>query len=214
MSPWFTAITGGRVTKLSGPWSVVDCKHRTPNYVESGYPVISPGDITAGRLDLSVATRFVTEHDFSDLADEPRRCLPGDVVYSRNASAGTAAYVDTDAPFTMGQDVCRITSRNENQLYLAYCLNYLTVPQLEAARVGSTFTRINVAQINGLSIPYRDPTAQAAVAARCDEIERAASAFRHDLNCSIELLAQYKRSLIAAAVTGEVDVTRAESEIA
>jgi hypothetical protein len=40
-----------------------------------------------------------------DLTGDGRRPRPGDVIYSRNASLGSA-YVETKAEFCMGQDVC------------------------------------------------------------------------------------------------------------
>ena len=68
---------------LKRQWRVTDCKHRTPSYVDDGYPVISPGDITPGRLDLCRAHRFVGEADYRDLAAGPRQPERGDIVYSR-----------------------------------------------------------------------------------------------------------------------------------
>ena len=211
--PWFVGAMGTHSLRLGLAWSVIDCKHRTPNYTEAGYPVISPGDVTAGRLDLSVAHRFVDHTDYLDLADDLRRCRRGDLVYSRNASAGTAAFVDTAEPFTMGQDVCRITSSDQDQLYLAYCLNYLVEPQLDAARVGSTFTRINIDQIKALVIPMRSLSDQQRVALACDRIATDFENAESGLATATKLLTEYKQSLITAAVTGELDVTTAGSGI-
>lgn len=212
-APWFSTDGTVSIIKLSSQWRVIDCKHRTPSYIDSGYPVISPGDIVRARLDLSRATRFVGHEDLMDLADEPRRCRPGDLVYSRNASAGIAAYVDTTEPFTMGQDVCRITSDSDDQLYLAYCLNFLMTPQLDRVRIGATFTRINVAQIKSLAIPYRSVHEQQKVAALCDRAVSEGHAKIGHLERSVALLLEYKESLITAAVTGELDVTTAGSGI-
>lgn len=213
-SPWLVGHSDEVAPRsLRTAWSVIDCKHRTPNYVEDGYPVISPGDISPGRLDLGLATRFVGTNDYLDLADDARRCRPGDIVYSRNASAGIAAFVETNDPFTMGQDVCRITSPDQDQLYLAYCLNYLTAPQLDSYRVGSTFTRINVAQIKSLVVPMRDVATQARIATECDQVTSYVVNAVLELHRSIDLLSEYKTSLITVAVTGELDVTTAGSEL-
>ena len=113
----------------------------------------------------------------------------------------------------MGQDVCRITSREANQLYLAYCLNFLTEPQLDSVRVGSTFTRINVDQIKALTIPMRHLKDQIAVASTCDRIVDECRAQEVVLDRVSQLLTAYKQSLITAAVTGELDVTTAGSGI-
>ncbi|MGI8794453.1 MAG: restriction endonuclease subunit S [Acidimicrobiales bacterium] len=191
---------------LKRRWSVIDCKHRTPDYLPAGYPVISPGDVTPGRLNLDRAHRFVGEADYLDLADATRRPRRGDVIYSRNASIGIASYVDTDRPFCMGQDVCLITSREQDQLYLSYVLNSVGVDQLDVQKIGSTFSRVNVAQILELEIPVPEPRVQRWLR---DEFD--ASKQRHDatvrlLDRQISLLHEHRQALITAAVTGELEV--------
>lgn len=197
------------ILPLKRRWTIIDCKHRTPTYLDQGYPVISPGDVTSGRLDLSRAHRFVSFEDFSDLADATRRPRRGDIVYSRNATIGIAAYVDTEEPFTMGQDVCRVTSGEQSQLYLTYVLNTLVSRQLEELEVGSTFTRINVGSLLQLWVPCPPPEEQRVVAKELDDacayIDRTDTAIQRQL----DLLAERRRALITAAATGQMDVATA-----
>lgn len=108
------------ILPLKRKWQVIDCKHRTPEYIAEGYPVMSPGDATAGRANLSRCTRFVSEVDFLDLTEGGRRPERGDIIYSRNASIGIACYLDTDEPVAMGQDVCLIKSADQDQLFLSF----------------------------------------------------------------------------------------------
>lgn len=208
--PWFTDIpTSWVLTPLRARWQVIDCKHRTPNYVDEGIPVISPGDISPGPLNLASAGRFVNAEDYADLADDLRRCRVGDLVYSRNASAGIAAMVTADSPFTMGQDVCRITSLNEDQRYLMYWLNTLSAPQLDSVRVGSTFTRINVDQIKAFKVPAPSVAEQRTIALECDRVWNSARSQSDAYERQGTLFEERKRSLISAAVTGQLDVTSA-----
>jgi type I restriction enzyme S subunit len=195
---------------LRAAWQVIDCKHRTPAYVEVGYPVVSPGDISPGPLDLRRCNRFIEEADYADLADALRRCRLGDIVYSRNASAGTAALVTTDEPFTMGQDVCRITSPRPSQRYLYYLLNFAVAPQLEAARVGSTFTRINIDEIKALRVPVPPDIAQERISSDVDAVSAEFATVLATQARQISLMDELKRSLITAAVTGEFDVSSAD----
>ena len=192
---------------LKRRWRVIDCKHRTPDYVDQGYPVVSPGDVTPGRLDLGRAHRFVDETDFRDLAGGSRRARRGDIVYSRNASIGIASYVDTDAPFTMGQDVCLITSDDMDQLYLLYVLNSVGSDQLEVEKVGSTFSRVNIAQILELDIPVPDVGQQRVLGRRFDKAALRLSRARGALDEQINLLVERRQALISAAVTGESAVS-------
>jgi type I restriction enzyme S subunit len=196
---------------LKRRWRVTDCKHRTPAYVDAGYPVVSPGDVEPGVLDLSRCHRFVDEADYVDLT-EGRRPARGDVVYSRNASIGIAAYVSTDTPFTMGQDVCLIRSRAQDQRYLTYALNTIGVDQLGEAKVGSTFSRVNVAQILELLIPDREPEDQRAIADRLDELTRRYRLLTGKLAAAATLLQEHRQALITAAVTGQLDLAREIAE--
>ncbi len=196
------------VMPLKRRWRVIDCKHRTPVYVDDGYPVASPGDISPGRIDLSVCHRFVDHTDFVDLTEgrSPKR---GDIIYSRNASAGIAAYVDTDEAFCMGQDVCLITSGDQDQRFLMYALNSIGADQLEPIKIGSTITRINVDQIGKLHVPAPSPDEQRRIADALDANRALVEAARGKLARQIDLLAEHRQALITAAVTGQLDVSKA-----
>ncbi|GLW51172.1 restriction modification system S chain-like protein [Streptomyces sp. NBRC 14336] len=209
-NPWIREIPDGwAVLPLKRRWHIIDCKHRTPEYVAEGYPVVSPGDISPGRLDLAGTHRFVSQQDFEDLADDLRRPRRGDIVYSRNASVGIAAYVDTEAPFTMGQDVCRITSPDQDQLFLTYVLNSVALAELESLQVGSTFTRVNIGTLLNLSVPCPPPDQQRDIARRMDEASAMGSALDQKIEQQLALLTERRQALITAAVTGQFDVSTA-----
>lgn len=191
---------------LKRRWRVIDCKHRTPKYLDEGYPVVSPGDATPGRLDLARCHRFVGEADYLDLARAPRRPERGSIIYSRNASIGIASYVDTDQQFCMGQDVCLVTSDEQNQLFLTCVLNSVGVDQLDQAKIGSTFNRVNIAQILELSVPCPHPEVQRGVARQLDARSRARDATKATLLRQIDLLVEHRQALITAAVSGELEI--------
>ncbi|WP_280889801.1 restriction endonuclease subunit S [Streptomyces sp. LBL] len=197
------------VLPLKRRWSIIDCKHRTPSYLTEGYAVMSPGDISPGRVDLARANRFVGEEDFADLADQLRRPRRGDIVYSRNASLGTAAYVDTDTPFTMGQDVCKITSATEDQLFLTYTLNTVALNELRAVQIGSTFTRVNIGTLLEISIPCPPAEEQKRIALLMDDAAGKGKDLQRRIDRQIGLLAERRQALITAAVTGQIDVSTA-----
>jgi type I restriction enzyme S subunit len=85
--------------ELRRGWDVRDCKHRTAEYVfADGIPIVSTTEIKPGRLSLE-NTRLTTLEDFLDLTEGGRLPQCGDIIYSRNASLGSAAYVDTNEQF-------------------------------------------------------------------------------------------------------------------
>jgi len=200
------ASSAGTRVPLRRAWTVVDCRHRTPDYVASGYPVVSPGDVVPGRLQLSRCHRFVDESDFLDLTAGRRRPVRGDIVYSRNASIGIAAYVDVDEPFTMGQDVCLIRSDGQNQLWLTYMLNSIGVDQLAEIKIGSTFDRVNISQLLDLQIPVPSVEIQATKAVRLDATRLRLDRVQVVLARQINMLHERRQALITAAVTGHLKI--------
>jgi type I restriction enzyme S subunit len=103
--------------ELNRHWQIIDCKHRTAFYVDEGIPIVSTTEVKPGRLNLK-QTRKTTYNEYVNLIEGDRLPKRGDIIYTRNASLGSAAYVDTDEIFCMGQDVCLITSSDQNQLFL------------------------------------------------------------------------------------------------
>jgi type I restriction enzyme S subunit len=187
-------------------WRIIDCKHRTPNYQDDGFPVVSPGDIEPGRLELGRCHRFVSASDFADLTEGERRPQRGDVVYSRNASIGIAAFVDTDVPFTMGQDVCVIRSDSASQLWLTYMLNSVGLDQLQEMKVGATFDRVNIDQLLNLKIPSPPLRIQAKCARALDASEEKVRRVTATIARQVALLSEYRQAVVSAVVTGEAEV--------
>jgi len=106
----------------------------------------------------------------------------------------------------MGQDVCLITS-GRDQLYLAYQLNSpVMVGQIEAVSVGSTFERINIAQIKTFAVVCPPISEQAAIATFLDRETARIDALVAKVREAIERLKELRTALISAAVTGKIDV--------
>lgn len=134
----------------------------------------------------------------------PRR---GDLVYCRNVSVGSAAFVNTDERFAMGQDVCTIRSARESQRWLNYYLHSNTMSnQLATILVGSTFDRINVSEIRELIIPVPPRQEQDDIAAFLDCESANFDALMGKVREAIDRLKELRTALISAAVTGKIDV--------
>lgn len=196
-----------RKARLKTAFTVVDCKHRTPDYVDSGFPLISTREVARGRLRVDEATRRVSAADFRDLRGGGRDPRLGDIVYSRNASVGIAAYLDDETQVCMGQDVVLITRRPRDCELLAYVLNYGIADQVDRLSVGSTFSRINVSTIRELRVPSGEPDAEQSVLAEIKSKFEAIAEARSQLGAAGALLTEYRDSLIAEAVTGDLDAT-------
>ena len=138
-----------RLEELS---KIIDCKHRTPVYVADGVPVISPGTIKWGPIDLVTPVKRVTYEDYQSLMDHCQIDI-GDLVMSRNQSVGVVSYIDKNQPFVLGQDTVLLKPRHIDSSFLFQF--FQSVPFQRAITKqsgGSTFARINLGVIKELTI--------------------------------------------------------------
>ncbi|MCY2987446.1 MAG: restriction endonuclease subunit S [Planctomycetota bacterium] len=176
-------------------------------FLDEGFPVASVMEVRTFELDLSQVLRTSEEY-YKLLIGGGRQPLRGDVIYCRNtANTGTSAYVGTDGPFAMGQDVSLIKSRRQNGRYLNYILHSDGMArQLETIMVGSTFKRINVADIKALMVvcPPRKEQDEIVefIESQTAKFDRLHSAYARQ----VELLAEYRAALIHECVTGQRQV--------
>jgi type I restriction enzyme S subunit len=120
-----------------------------------------------------------------------------------------ATYVDFDEPFCLGQDVCLIRSSENDQRFLAAFLNTVGARQLAEQVVGSTFNRINIADILSLRIPLPPRKVQGRIA---DEIDGRSGDYwkiRRHLENQLSLMSEWRQAAITAAVTGQFPIVGA-----
>lgn len=192
------------VLSLSTIASIIDCKHRTPEYLDDGIPLVSTSEIRQWSIDYETKRRVSLE-EFAEMSEGGRRPAVGDIIYSRNASVGAAALVRSPEPVCLGQDLCLIRPINAYPEYLEYYLNSrAALEQLESVLVGATFKRVNVQVIKKYKIilPPREEAVEI-----CRYLE--AHLMRQDrvrdkVIQSENYLTEYRTSLITAAVTGKI----------
>lgn len=212
--PWLGGIPRHwEVAALRRYWSVTDCKHLTVPFVDDGVPLASVVEVQKFSLDLSQCKR--TRPDwYRVLIEGDRKPRRGDLIYCRNASVGACALVDSDIDFAMGQDVCLIRSTTQNQRFLNYVLHSpFMAHQLEQLLVGSTFKRINVSEIKALAVIVPPRHEQDAICESLDADLAAFDAVSSRMHREIDLLREYRVSLIAGVVTGKLDVREAARQL-
>lgn len=197
---------GWEVMQLRHAAQILDCKHRTVQFIDDGIPVASIREVHGFEVDLKNANR-TSEEEYHSLIGGGRRPKIGDLIYSRNATVGDVALVTTDEAFCMGQDVCLIRSQNNDPRFMLYLLrSEALLQQLESLMIGSTFRRINVGQIHGYWTCIPPLPEQQAIAAFLDAETAKLDALVAKVEAAIERLLEYRTALITAAVTGKIDV--------
>ncbi|MDR7304218.1 restriction endonuclease subunit S [Haloactinomyces albus] len=180
------------------------------DYIENGWPVINPANITRDGLQQDSQVT---------VSDEVRERLgrhilqSGDVVFARRGELGRSSVVgDAQAGWVCGTGSLRLRI-NQSLFNSSYLHRYLQIPAIrhyfQKQSVGSTMANLNTSIL--LSMPLLIPPfdEQEKIARECDREEYYFSMLTAKINRQLELLQERKQALITAAVTGQIDVTTA-----
>jgi type I restriction enzyme S subunit len=200
------------VGPLKRYWSVTDCKHITAEFVPDGIPLASIREVQSRWVTLDNAKR-TTEFFYAQLIEGGRQPLPGDLIFSRNATVGEVAQVSAEHPrFAMGQDVVllrKLCSESSSDYLQHIIRSPIIVRQLDNMMIGSTFKRINVEEIRSFMIPSPPANEQDEIASFLEVETARFDTLTAEAERAIELLQERRSALISAAVTGQIDVRAA-----
>jgi len=183
-------------------------------YVDSGWPVVNPTSISRGRL-RAVPGMAINGEVRARLQRHILR--EGDIVFGRRGELGRAGLVTSEEVGWVCGTGSLLVRLKDVRVLSAYVAEVLAT---SAARhyfrtqsVGSTMDNLNTEIL--MSVPLRIPsvTEQGRILGVLARVAAEMHATKNDLTESIDLLAEYKSSLITAAVTGELDVTTAGSGV-
>ena len=93
-----------RVSLRDAGVKLIDCVHKTPEAVQSGFPYVAIPQMVGGRIDLKTARR-ISERDMHEWN---AKCDPneGDVVLSRRCNPGVTAVIPKGFEGALGQKPC------------------------------------------------------------------------------------------------------------
>jgi len=166
---------------------IVDCLHRTPNYVNEGIPAIRTTDVSQGNLDLENAKRVSQEEYVIQTSRlEPQ---PEDILYTREAPMGHAATVPRGLKLCISQRMMHLRCNPAmDSAYIMEMLNSQFVQdQVARFAIGSTVLHINVADVKRLLVPIPDLSEQRTYAMQIG-ITRKAIQSNYDRLTSLQLV--------------------------
>ena len=208
--PWIGPIPKGwGVKRVRHAFRVIDCKHLTVPFTESGFDLISIGELDGMEVSVANAKKTNDRH-FAVLSDGERRLQIGDIIFSRNASVGKCSIVRKPHGCAMGQDVCLLRSHVLNP---EFGVRFLRSPafqkQIAELLVGSTFNRINISELKELYVVCPEVSKVSELLEYLDDIDDKASAMHSKLESQIQTLQTLRSTLIAHAVTGKIAIPAA-----
>lgn len=180
---------------------VVDCEHKTAPYVEhSEYLVVRTSNVRNGQL-LMKDMKYTTIDGFTEWT---KRAVPeyGDVLFTREAPAGESCLVPKDRIICMGQRMVmlRVNKLEVDPLFLSMILNTeRTKADILRLSIGSTVSRINIADIKRLKVASPPLPEQRKIASILGTWDKAISTTERLIDNS----KQQKKNLMQQLLTGK-----------
>ena len=200
------------MNKVPGSWEtialaelcerLVDGSHNPPPAVESGKPMLSARNINYFSV-LFDEYRFISESAF-EVENARTQVTPGDVLLTIVGTIGRAAVVAANhPPFALQRSVAVLKPRGISARYLAYALSspeqqrWLTDNAKGTAQKGVYLKTLGAAEIHVAPLAE-----QTRIVAKLEELLSDLDAGVAELKAAQKKLAQYRQSLLKAAVEG------------
>lgn len=178
-------------------------------YADSGVPALRGTNVKPGVISLD---DLVHLSDEGHALHQKSALRAGDVVVVRTGAAGAAAVVPAELDGINAIDILIVRPKAHllDSHYLAMCLNSPAVADLTAATVvGAIQGHINVGTLRDVLVPHAPLAEQRRVTRAWQADAALLEEARVHMQAQVLLLQERKRSLITAAVTGELDVPTA-----
>lgn len=185
------------------------------HYADDGALFIRIGNLTRDsvRLDLADIQRVAVP---SGSEGERTRVEPSDILFSITAYLGSVAVVPDDIePAFVSQHVALARLRDGNVLpsWAAYvALSSVGKTYLETQGYGGTKVQLSLDDVANMLLTVPPPEEQCAIVTFLEKEISKIDALRTEAQHVIHLLKERRTALIAAAVTGKIDVRNAAPE--
>lgn len=175
------------------------------DYIESGMPVINPSHIQNGKI---VPDYRCSIDKYNEIRLQRHKLTVGDVVFARRGEMGRCAEILSDDGYICGTGCLQIRFKDNalSAFFSSYLQTEFIRDYLKLESVGSTMDNLNTEILSKIPIPLPPIPEQQAIADYLDAQCAAMDNQRKNLEKSIELLREYRASLITHAVTGKIDV--------
>ena len=195
--------------------SIVDCKNRTPEAVDSGqYIVVRTTCIRKGKFDPDGGYK-TNEKNYSIWTAKGAPCV-GDVFFTREAPAGEACLVPDRDDLCMGQRMMFFRPNQDlldPRFMLLNIYGPLTRTYIELETNGSTVGHLRLGQVNALPIIWCPLEEQKDIIKHIDRETQSIIDTLAATQREIALIREYRTRLIADVVTGKLDVREAAARL-
>ncbi|MDD9974032.1 MAG: restriction endonuclease subunit S [Candidatus Poribacteria bacterium] len=187
--------------------SIIDYRGRTPEKTEDGRFLVTAKNIRDGQIDYEISQEFTPEDEYQRLMTRGRPKI-GDVLFTTEAPLGEVANVD-DVSIALAQRIIKFRPKSDflNPYFLKYwILSYSFQSDLQRYATGSTAQGIKASKLCLLKLNLPPLKEQKQIVDYLDQKAEQTNKLISEERRKIELLKEYRQSLISEAVTGKIDV--------
>ena len=193
------------LTKYLG--SIIDYRGRTPEKTEAGRFLVTAKNIRSGQIDYKISQEFTSEEEYQRIMT---RGIPqiGDVLFTTEAPLGEVANVD-DVSIALAQRIIKFQPKPDflNPYFLKYwILSYSFQSDLQRHATGSTAQGIKASKLCLLKLNLPPLKEQKQIVDYLNQKTEKTNELISTEHRKIELLKEYRQSLISEVVTGKIDV--------
>jgi len=190
---------------------IVDCPHSTPRFQQEGYPCIDTNWMTTNGLAIERA-RFVDQAVYQERVArlEPK---PGDIVFAREGTIGTAVTIPEGMKPCLGQRVMllRASFHFSSKLLMHTLHSEVVRAQYRAQALGSTVPHINVGDVKRFVITVPPLSEQHRIVAEVERRLSIISEVEAEVNANLNRAERMRQSLLRCAFSGGIGSNAVEN---
>lgn len=199
-----------KITKIRRLLSIpiTDGPHETPSFYDSGVPFISAEAIKKDEIDFNKIRGYISEFDYLKYSEKYIPKLHDIYMVKSGATTGNVAQLKVEKKFTIWSPLA--VFRTNELVYHRYMFYSLKADsfkkQVENKWSYGTQQNIGMRVLESLLVPFGDFDDQIEIANYLDKRTEEVNELIQMKKDKIEMLNDYKKSLIYEAVTGKIEV--------
>ncbi len=184
-----------------------DYRGKTPLKTPDGVLLVTARNVRMGFIDYEASQEFVSEADYDEIM---RRGKPriGDILFTTEAPLGNVALVDRE-DIALAQRIIRFRMNPAHfwsRFTMYGMMSGFFQAQLQSLSTGSTAEGLKASKLPMLRLVAPPIEGQRVIAKFLDGLTTATNRGISTIHAAIGRLNEYRTALIAAAVTGKIDV--------
>ena len=188
---------------------ITDGSHTSVEIIDDGYPYVTVTDLDEERESVDVEnSKKISKKDYNLLLRNGCKPSIGDILFSQIGTVGLVVPVDERDDYVLLSSIAILTpSNNINRRWLIYFLKSINIKyQWKNYMAGGAVKRITLNHISNFQIAIPPLSEQNEISKFLDKKIKKINKTIYKIKRNIDLLEEYRVSLIHHTVTGKIDV--------